>query len=160
MSSCQVATTFVRSAEDLHRRLAALDKYPDPDGRYRINTFCCHEDTWQATVVELMDRADVVLMDVRGATTQHRGYEFELQQLAMRMNPEQVVLVIDETTDRHMIEQALVTNGEGRLPRQLTVTRHAAREMDRLYSALLTAAYGEPVIPEGIESKHFMKMAE
>mgnify|MGYP006921750830 FL=1 len=36
-----IATSFVTTQDDLQRRLAALDTTPDPDGRYRVNEFCC-----------------------------------------------------------------------------------------------------------------------
>ena len=78
---------FVTSRADLAARLAALDMAPDPDGRYRVNAFCCRHNTWQATVVELMRRADVVLMDVRSLSRDRLGCEFELQQLAQRLPP-------------------------------------------------------------------------
>jgi len=38
---------FVTSRADLDARLDALDMTPDPDGRYRINEFCCRDNTWQ-----------------------------------------------------------------------------------------------------------------
>lgn len=102
----RVDELFVTSREDLDAKLAALDMAPDPDGRYRVNAFCCREDTWQATVVELMQRADAVVMDVRGVTRDRRGCEFELQQLAQRLSPRRLVLVADHAMDRSVLESA------------------------------------------------------
>ena len=59
-----------------------MDVEPDRDGRFRINEFCCRDDTWQATVVALIERADAVVMDLRGFTAERRGCEFELKELA------------------------------------------------------------------------------
>jgi hypothetical protein len=97
---------FVTSRADLVARLATLDLAPDPDGRYRVNAFCCRHSTWQATIVELMQRADVVLMDVRGLSRDRHGCEFELQQLAQRLPPQRLVLVADATTERTILEAA------------------------------------------------------
>jgi hypothetical protein len=99
----RVDESFVRSQADLDERLAAFDRAPDPDGRYRVNEFCCRNDTWQATVVSLMDSADAIVMDLRGLTAKHCGCEFELQQLAARVDPARVVLVVDGATDRKLI---------------------------------------------------------
>ncbi len=99
----RVDESFVRSQADLDERLAAFDRAPDPDGRYRVNEFCCRNDTWQATVVALMDSADAIVMDLRGLTAKHCGCEFELQQLAARVDPARVVLVVDSNTDRNLI---------------------------------------------------------
>jgi hypothetical protein len=132
----RVDELFVTSRADLDARLAALDLTPDPDGRYRVNEFCCRDNTWQATVVELIQRADAVVMDVRGVTHAHRGCEFELQQLAQRLPPQRLVLVVDATTDRGVLETAF-----GSL---LSATRvievRAARDADAVFDALLAAA--------------------
>jgi hypothetical protein len=136
------STTFVQSKEELDRRLAVLDQTPDPDGRYRINEYCCRDDTWQATVVELMRRADAVVMDVRGVTADRRGCEFELQQLAGRLMPEQIVLVVDGTTDRGMIEDAMLGHGAPSLPKMTAVVRNAVSETNQVFVDLIAAAYG------------------
>jgi hypothetical protein len=99
--------TFVRSRADLDARLAALDLAPDPDGRYRINELCCSNDTWRATVVELMARADAVVMDARGFAQERLGFEFELRELAARVPLAQVVLVVDASTDRALLAESL-----------------------------------------------------
>jgi hypothetical protein len=98
---------FVRSAADLERRLETLDTRRDPDGRFRVNDFCCADTSWRATVTALMDRADVVLMDLRGVTTRQRGCEFELRELPARLAPHRIVLVVDKTTDRDFVRAAL-----------------------------------------------------
>ena len=126
----------VTSRADLDAKLAALDLRPDPDGRYRINEFCCRDSTWQATVVELMLRADAVIMDVRGITQARRGCEFELQQLAQRLPPQRLVLVVDETTDRAVLQAAFgPVLGKVRL-----VEVRRSREADGAFSALVDAA--------------------
>jgi hypothetical protein len=139
-----VGSSFVNSREDLDQRLAAFDAQPDPDGRYRVNEFCCRETTWQATVVELMQRADGVIMDVRGYTPQRQGCEFELRELAARLAGERVVLVVDETTDRASLEGSIGSRGAGGADSQMrivSVEHGSVRETDVTFSALIRAAY-------------------
>ena len=124
--------SFVTSRDNLDARLAALDLQPDPDGRFRINEFCCRASTWQATVVELMARADAVIMDVRGMTTAQRGCEFELQQLAQRMAAQRIVLVVDQTTDQAILRSAL---GRSIAQVELIDVRSGA-DIDRAFLAL------------------------
>lgn len=137
----QLSRAFVKSREELDAGLANFDREPDPDGRYRINEYCCRDNTWQATVVELMRRADAVIMDLRGVTAERRGCEFELQQLAERLSPVQVVLVVDERTDKGMIATAMLGHA-ARLPKMIEVARNATAETNRVFASLLTAAYG------------------
>ena len=91
---------FVTSQDDLTRQLATIDGAPDRDGRFRINEFYCRDDTWQATVVELIERADAVVMDLRGFSAERHGCEFELRELDARLDPRRIVLVVDASTDR------------------------------------------------------------
>ncbi|MEP7296746.1 MAG: hypothetical protein ABI702_11205 [Burkholderiales bacterium] len=131
-----IGATFVNSQADLDQRMATLDKAPDPDGRYRLSEFCCRDSTWQATVAALMQDADAVVMDLRGFTAKRMGCEFELRQLAQRMRADQVVLVVDGTTDRALLEGYLGA-GDARM-RTIEITR--AGGADAAFDALLRAA--------------------
>ena len=129
---------FITSQDDLTRRLATMDVEPDRDGRFRINEFCCRDDTWRATVVALIERADAVVMDLRGFTAQRRGCEFELQELGSRLSPSKIVLVVDESTDRTLIAHLVPV---GRAPmRMIEVHRGNAAQTDAAFAALLGAA--------------------
>jgi hypothetical protein len=133
-----LGASFVTSREALDARLQTLDVEPDRDGRFRVNEFCCQNTTWRAAVTALMHRADAVIMDLRGLTAAHGGCEFELQELARRVDMRRVVLVADDTTDRDMIARNMGPAGAERVF-TLPTTRDA--ETDRLFDALLEAAY-------------------
>lgn len=133
-----MASTFVTSQADLARRLATLDTVPDPDGRFRINDFCCNDSTWRATVVQLIERADAVVMDLRGYAAQRAGCSFELGELARRRRPGQVVLLADASTDRAFLEP-LLGSGAQRLP-LLDLARGGGRDLDAAFARLLAAA--------------------
>lgn len=131
-----LAASFVQSRENLANRLKSLDVAPDGDGRYRVSEFCCRDDTWQATIVALIVRADAVVMDLRGFTEQRHGCEFELQELAARLGPGRVVLVVDDSTDRALLERTASPTQTGM--RVIEVRR--ASDTGRAFEALLRAA--------------------
>ena len=135
----RIGDGFVTSGDELMRRLATLDVEPDRDGRYRISEFCCRDDTWQATVVALIDRADAIVMDLRSFTAARRGAEFELQQLAARASPARVVLVVDPSTDRALVDRALASAASTPLP-VFEVRRGRPAQADAAFEALLAAA--------------------
>ncbi|MEO6897309.1 MAG: hypothetical protein ABI218_11760 [Caldimonas sp.] len=130
--------SFVQSHDDLARRFATLDVAPDGDGRYRVSEFCCRDDTWQATIVALIVRADAVVMDLRGFTAARHGCEFELRELAARLDPRRVVLVVDASTDRVLLEDVAAPERSGM--RVVEVRRGNARETALAFEALLRAA--------------------
>jgi hypothetical protein len=90
---------YVSSASQLPARLARLDMNRDPDGRYRVNEVYCANETWKNTLLALLERTDVVVMDLRGFGSQHAGCVYELQQLVTRLPAAAIVLVCDRTTD-------------------------------------------------------------
>ena len=60
--SGKLARRFIDSPETLELRISEMDLQPDRDGRFRVNDFFCHEDTWQITLSQLVDESDAVLM--------------------------------------------------------------------------------------------------
>lgn len=98
---------FVAGDADLAARLAAMDRRPDPDGRFRVTEFFCRDDTWQATVQRLVGESDAVLMDLRSFSAANQGCVYELGRLLDTIDLARVVLVIDGTTDRGFLEATL-----------------------------------------------------
>jgi hypothetical protein len=133
-----IAASFVTTQADLDRRLASLDLQPDPDGRFRVNEFCCRDNSWQATVVRLIDSADAVLMDLRGFDARRAGCEFELGELARRRRPDQVVLLTDASTDRDRLDRLLGTMAVW--PQVLDASGNLAAQSRAAFVALLRAA--------------------
>lgn len=98
---------FVAGPTDLESRLRNLDEQRDPDGRYRVNEFFCHDNTWRATVHALAQRSSVVLMDLRGFGKANRGCEFELGLLLDEVPLGRVVLLVDRSTRMEDLEPLL-----------------------------------------------------
>lgn len=98
---------FVAGPEDLARRIARIDLRPDPDGLWRVNEFLCHADTWQPTMRQLAARSDAVLMDLRSFSATNHGCLYELGQLLDAVRLDQIVFVIDDTTDASFLEASL-----------------------------------------------------
>ena len=104
----QLSRQFVRDADDLEHRLQARARGPDPDGRYRVNEFFCHANTWQLAMRRLAATADAVLMDLRSFCAANQGCQYELQQLIDIVPLERVRFLIDESTDKAFLEHTLL----------------------------------------------------
>jgi hypothetical protein len=87
--------------------------------------------------VQLIERADAVVMDLRAFGAQRMGCEFELRELAARLRGEQVVLVVDASTDRALLAATLDAAWRARI---VEVPRGGARQADAAFEALLRAA--------------------
>jgi hypothetical protein len=109
------------SAPDVAARLASIDAMPDADGRFRVNECYCHDSTWQDALNALVERADVVLMDLRGFKAHNAGCRFELEVLARTARPLRITVLIDERTDRAAAEACIA---DGRLDRFTWIDGH------------------------------------
>ena len=98
---------FVSGEADLASRVAAMDRRPDPDGRFRVAEFFCRSDTWQAMMQRLVSESDAVLMDLRSFSASNQGCVYELGRLLDAIDLSRVVFVIDKTTDRVFLETTL-----------------------------------------------------
>jgi hypothetical protein len=105
--SGRLRRNFIHNDRDLDRRIAAIDRKPDPDGRFRVDSFFCAADAWQSAVMGLIDRVDAILMDLRGFSTKHAGCVFELGTLVDLAAIDRVVLLVDRSTDQHFLQKTL-----------------------------------------------------
>ena len=96
----RLASRFIQRPADVAARLAAFDLTPDAEGRFRINECYFHDTTWQAALAALVERSDVVLMDLRSFKSHNQGCRHELGVLAGAANIRSVVVLTDGDTDR------------------------------------------------------------
>ena len=131
---------FIQGPHDLEEYLKLMDGSRDPDGRFRITEFFCHENTWSGTLAALLGRSDAILMDLRGFSEKNSGCIFELQQLGTQQRLGDTVFVVDASTDIQLLELT-VSAVEGKAssipPLRLEkVESGAAAERERVYRSL------------------------
>jgi hypothetical protein len=135
----RLAERFVRTPADVMPRLAAFDTEPDLDGRFRVCECYCHDGAWQAALVALVERTDVVLLDLRGFKAHNAGCRFELRTLAMASRPLRAIVLTDGETERAAANESIA---EGRAERFTwieahTIDRRTHREvLSRLFDGL------------------------
>lgn len=98
---------FVRDDASLASRLAEYDFAPAADGRFRINNLFCHADSWQAALPGLVRERNIVLMDLRSFSASNAGCIHEIWFLVQTVPVERFVLVVDDTTDMHFLDNTL-----------------------------------------------------
>lgn len=134
---------FVQGPHDLESRLKLMDESRDPDGRFRITEFFCHENTWSDTLSALLGRSDAILMDLRGFSEKNSGCIFELRQLAAQQRLVDTVFVIDASSDVKLLESAVGPPGPETAPiprlRLERVESEASAEKERVYRTLSLA---------------------
>jgi len=86
--------------------LAAKDvEVEDEYGSYPVYAPLCHESFWKVAIDILLDRADVVVLDLSGYHWDNLGTGYELQRVIDRFPIERTILLADPThTDRPFLE--------------------------------------------------------
>jgi len=105
---------FIAAPEAVAPRLAAFDMTPDVDGRYRVNECYCHDTTWQDALRALVQRSDVVLMDLRGFQAHNAGCRYELATLSEAARVQRVVVLRDGQTDRAAADASIAAGATSR----------------------------------------------
>jgi len=103
----RLAERFVSDAGQIPQRLAELDGARDPDGRFRVSELYCADSTWQPAVLAMIERAGVILLDLREYTASRAGTRYELQQLLSRAPLERVLVLTDEAGDAPQLRAAI-----------------------------------------------------
>jgi len=146
---------FVATPEEIARALGALDGGRDPDGRFRVTEVYCTGDTWQPTVLEMMSRASVILLDLREYSSARRGTQYELTEVLRRAPLNKVVVLVDARNDVTMLRTEIErtwndvsgSRAADRSPLELSVLQFrsgGAAEMHGLYRAAVRAARHQP----------------
>jgi hypothetical protein len=126
---------FVSGPEDLAERVRSLEIRTDRDARYRIDEFFCFDDTWRPTVSQLLAQSDAVVMDLRSFGPENQGSTHELELLASRGALGRTVLLVDQSTDRSLLDSILGAGGGGG-----ATLLEAREDTDEALAALAEAA--------------------
>ena len=100
----KLAREFVQGGADLDQRLAQRDDRQDPDGRFRVNQFFCHRNTWQPTLDRLVASCDAILMDLRNFDENRKGCRYEIRRLAEHAGAKPIVLLTNANTRLDLAE--------------------------------------------------------
>ena len=136
----ELASRFIHSPADVGARLAAFDLAPDAEGRFRINECYCHDTTWQQALAVLVQRSDVVLMDLRSFKVRNEGCRHELGVLARAARIQRVVVLTDGDTDRAAARAATEGAPAGRFVWLDTSRIDRAKRCEVLESLFVTGA--------------------
>jgi len=106
---------FVSDRISLENALRERDLDADPDGRYRVNNFFCHADSWKSVLARLVAEGDTVLMDLRRFSSDNAGCTHEIRQLVAEVPLKRCVLLVDESSDRRYLDR-VIADAMDRLP--------------------------------------------
>lgn len=128
---------FVADAAALQQRLAADAARPDPDGRFAVDHFWCHADTWRPVMRALAARSDIVLMDLRGFGAHREGCAYELRHLAATARDKPVLLLVSEASEADAVRSLLGAHeSETAAWRLARVDAHATDLAPTVFAAL------------------------
>jgi hypothetical protein len=144
---------FLKTDEEVDRRLEHLHSRLEGDARYPINNVYCYATAWQRAVERLALKSDVVLMDLRGFTNRNQGCMIELTLFVQRIPLSRIVLLTDSSSDYQALEQVAQAAWAQLPPKSpnadlcapvltiLNAPRWTKEDRSALFSLLLSASY-------------------
>lgn len=84
-------------------------KVRDRYGSYGVHALLCHGLFWKSAIDVLLDRVDLVALDLSGFRPENRGTDYELQRVIDRFPIERVVFLADPRTNKKFITEYLQT---------------------------------------------------
>jgi hypothetical protein len=88
---------------DLQKLLARVNSIMGPklhqSGYYPRRAFFCHDDMWRPAVHQMMQDAEVVMLDFRGFDPKNLGCAYEIGRVLDTVEIKRAVLVVDNATD-------------------------------------------------------------
>jgi hypothetical protein len=129
---------FLRSEDDVKRRLANPRNAIEADSRYPVDPAFCYPHVWQVAIAGLVPAADVVLMDLRGFTAARTGSAWELAYLLTHIEFRRIVLLGDHDTDFEALRRVAPLSREFVV---LDFDRKSEENRRALFDLLLKAAF-------------------
>ena len=83
---------------------AEVVKAHDPYGSYPVCSLLCHDSFWKIAVDVLLERADVVVLDLSGYHWENAGTGYELQRVVDRRPVHTCVVLTDAVSDRPFLD--------------------------------------------------------
>jgi hypothetical protein len=98
---------LIKTPEELTAKMATESAIVSEDFRYRRYAFQCTDAVWKIAIGQMLDRSDVVVMDLSNLGPANLGCAYELGLLLNRVKLSRVLLLVSETTDRDCLRTIL-----------------------------------------------------
>jgi hypothetical protein len=98
---------LIKTPGELAAKMAAESTAVGGDLRYRRTAFQCTDAVWKIAIQQMLDRSDVVVMDLSNLGPANLGCAYELGLLLNRVKLPRVLLLVSETTDRECLRTIL-----------------------------------------------------
>jgi hypothetical protein len=98
---------LIKTPEELAAKMAAESATVATDFRYRRHAFQCTDAVWKIAIRQMLDRSDVVVMDLSNLGPANLGCAYELGLLLNRVKLSRVLLLVSETTDQECLRTIL-----------------------------------------------------
>jgi hypothetical protein len=98
---------FGKGRHKLRNICTAVVRVRDKYGSYPVRAVLCHGKFWKAAVDMLLDRVDLVALDLSGLSPENVGTRYELQRVLDRYPIERVVFLADPHSDLRFLAAVL-----------------------------------------------------
>jgi hypothetical protein len=99
VESDEIDRAIAMDMEQVRAQMAMATSETDQDLLFRRHSFQCSMNTWEEGIQAMMDRADVIVMDLSSFSEKNQGSAWELGQLLNRVPLNRVTVLINQSTE-------------------------------------------------------------
>lgn len=103
----RVDKSIIENDSELSLALRNFKTICDNKLKFPLNSMQCNNDTWKDALQHLLDKADLIVMDLSNLSPENRGVIYEIQKLFDQFNKERIIFLINDSTDMKVLEKII-----------------------------------------------------
>ena len=103
-----ISRSYAKSQEDISNKIGkVMNKPRKADMTFKNLPMFCYANTWKIAVSEFIKNSKVILMDLRGFTSERKGCEYEIDFLLDTFSINGVLFLIDVSSDVELVQKTI-----------------------------------------------------
>ena len=104
----RISRSYAKDHESIKRKIAkVMEKPRKQDMTFKNLPMFCFDNTWQLAVSEFIKNSKVILMDLRGFSSERKGCEYEIDFLLDTFPINGILFLVDVASDKHLVQTTI-----------------------------------------------------
>ena len=104
----KISRSYAKDYEGIKNKIAkVIDKPRKQDMTFKNLPMFCFDNTWKLAVSEFIKNSKVILMDLRGFSSERKGCEYEIDFLLDTFSINGILFLVDVSSDKELVQNTI-----------------------------------------------------
>jgi hypothetical protein len=104
----KISRSYAKDHDGIKSKIAkVMDKPRKQDMTFKNLPMFCFDNTWKLAVSEFIKNSKVILMDLRGFSSERKGCEYEIDFLLDTFKINGILFLVDEASDKQLVQSTI-----------------------------------------------------